>query len=127
MTHSELVEQWRSKQIAVSVNRGFALQHLATTNDRRRYDVFMFIGRVFLWAALPLGVGLWLLRIANSRTATTLGVLAFAFSYIFLGYANTQIARPACARALDRIMEDEKLFQEATARNALKVEGLTRV
>ena len=122
MTHSELVEQWRAGRLEGSVNRGFALQHLATVSDRRRYDILMFFGRLFLAAAVPLGIAVWLLRVADTRTATVISVGAFAVSYVLLGYANTQIARPACGRALNRIMEDEKLFLDATERNALKVE-----
>jgi hypothetical protein len=122
MTHSEFVEQWRAGRLEVSVNRGFALQHLATVSDKRRYDILMFLGRLFLVAAVPLGIAVWLLRVADSRTATVISVLAFALSYVLLGYANTQIARPACARALNRIMEDEQLFLDANARDALKVE-----
>jgi hypothetical protein len=120
MTYNEFVEQWRAGKLEVNVNRGFAIQHLATASDRRRYDILMFLGRVFLAAAVPLGVGVWLLRVADSRTATVIGVLAV--SYMLLGYANTQIARPACARALNRIIEDEKLFLEAMSRDALNVE-----
>ena len=123
MTHDEFVREWRAGHLTVSVNRGFALEHMATTADRHRYDIFMFLGRFFLYAALPLAVGALLLRIASGLTAIAVGGLTFAVAYACLGYANTQIARPACARALDRFADDEKLFLSAMSRNAIVFEN----